>query len=125
MAIKSHQIQLAGLTERSARLTTRHALLALGHHPSRLPVLPRPPGSMAKKRKQPAKAAVAKKEAAPNLFERLSNQKRFNVLGRKVKGETRNTSRLRTAAAEKVGAPGGPGDAPHATGMSPVAADGC
>ncbi len=57
---------------------------------------------MAKKRQRAQKPAFEKKEALPNLFERLSNKKRFDVLGRKVKGDVRNVSRLRTAATEKV-----------------------
>ncbi|KDD73522.1 Nop14-like family protein, partial [Helicosporidium sp. ATCC 50920] len=40
-------------------------------------------------------------EAPENPFERLSNKKRFDILGRKVKGETRETGKLRSAAAEK------------------------
>jgi nucleolar protein 14 len=43
-----------------------------------------------------------KKDSGPNLFERLSNKKRFDVLGRKQKGETRHVGQLRTAAVEKV-----------------------
>ena len=43
------------------------------------------------------------REAEPNLFERLSNKKRFDVLGREPKGQgTRNVGQLRAAATEKV-----------------------
>lgn len=57
-----------------------------------------------KKRKAPAPLAAQErhKEEAPNLFERLSNKKRFSILGRKVKGETRQLGKLRTAAGERV-----------------------
>ncbi len=57
---------------------------------------------MAKKRQRGQQPSFQKKEAPPNLFERLSNKKRFDVLGRKVKGDVRNVSRLRTAATEKA-----------------------
>lgn len=57
---------------------------------------------MGKKRKAPARAAAPVREPAPNPFERLANKKRFDILGRKVKGETRNVVRLRTDAAEKA-----------------------
>ncbi len=57
----------------------------------------------AKKRKgAPLAAQERRKEEPPNLFERLSNKKRFNILGRKVKGETRQLGKLRTAAGERV-----------------------
>lgn len=40
-------------------------------------------------------------ERQANAFERISNKKRFDILGRKVKGETQHLGRLRTAATEK------------------------
>lgn len=55
-----------------------------------------------KKKRKGEMPTFEKKAAGPNLFERLSNKKRFDVLGKKVKGETRHTGRLRTAAVEKV-----------------------
>lgn len=60
---------------------------------------------MGKKRKAPARAAAAQqapREAEPNPFERLANRRRFDILGRKLKGETRNVVRLRSDATEKV-----------------------
>jgi nucleolar protein 14 len=72
--------------------------------------------SMAKKRQRDQhilKKKEQKKEHAPNLFERLSNKKRFDVLGRKTKGDTRNLSRLRTAATEKVSITAVPGISMH------------
>ena len=55
-----------------------------------------------KKRKAPGAPRERQPEEAPNLFERLSNKKRFDILGRKVKGETRQLGKLRTAASERV-----------------------
>ena len=43
-----------------------------------------------------------KREAGPNMFERLGNKKRFDILGRKTKGEVRSVNKLRSAATEKV-----------------------
>ena len=61
-----------------------------------------------------------KKVHGPNLFERMSNKKRFDVLGKKVKGETRHTGRLRTAAVEKVSGGGGSGGQGLAAGSLPA-----
>lgn len=55
-----------------------------------------------KKRKAPPAAAAPAREEPPNLFERLSNKKRFDILGRKVKGETRQLGKLRSAATDRV-----------------------
>lgn len=55
-----------------------------------------------KKRKAAPAAAAPAREEPPNLFERLSNKKRFDILGRKVKGETRQLGKLRSAASERV-----------------------
>lgn len=55
-----------------------------------------------KKRKAPMAAEQRPREEAPNLFERLSSKKRFDIMGRKVKGETRHLGKLRTAASERV-----------------------
>ena len=58
---------------------------------------------MAKKKKakpgniRPKKAA----EERPNLFENICNRKKFNVLGKKQKGE-RKHGKARADAAEKV-----------------------
>ena len=60
-----------------------------------------------KKKRRGEVPTFEKKAAGPNLFERMSNKKRFDVLGKKVKGETRHTGRLRTAAVEKVRGTGG------------------
>ncbi|KAL4451742.1 hypothetical protein ABPG75_007404 [Micractinium tetrahymenae] len=54
-----------------------------------------------KKRKAAPAAAAPAREEPPNLFERLSNKKRFDILGRKVKGETRQLGKLRSAASER------------------------
>ena len=58
-----------------------------------------------KKRKAPSGARGGERgppEPPPNLFERLSNRKRFDILGRKIKGETKQLGKLRSAATEKV-----------------------
>lgn len=63
-----------------------------------------------KKRKAPSGARGGERgapEPPPNLFERLSNRKRFDILGRKVKGETKQLGKLRSAATEKVRLLGG------------------
>lgn len=54
--------------------------------------------------KTKGKRIKTKSHAATNQndFERISNKKRFDVLGRKTKGEIRNIGRLRSAATEKV-----------------------
>ncbi|PRW57304.1 Nucleolar 14 [Chlorella sorokiniana] len=57
-----------------------------------------------KKRKAPSGVRGGERgapEPPPNLFERLSNRKRFDILGRKVKGETKQLGKLRSAATEK------------------------
>lgn len=55
-----------------------------------------------KKRKAPMAAQDRKREEPANLFERISNKKRFNILGRKVKGDTRQVGKLRSEATERV-----------------------
>ena len=64
-----------------------------------------------KKRKAPMAPQEHKREEPANLFERISNKKRFNILGRKVKGDVRQTGKLRSAATERVslGSSGGGG----------------
>jgi len=57
---------------------------------------------MGKKTKKGAPRPKLHRQAEPNKFERSTNKKRFEVLGRKVKGDVRHIGRLRTAAAEKV-----------------------
>ena len=57
---------------------------------------------MGKKRKAPGRPQERRVEEPDNLFERLSNKKRFNILGRKLKGETRELGKLRTAATDRV-----------------------
>ena len=57
---------------------------------------------MGKKRKAPGRPQERHAEEPDNLFERLSNKKRFNILGRKLKGETRELGKLRTAATDRV-----------------------
>lgn len=54
-----------------------------------------------KKRKAPTPRDKGPREEPPNLFERLSNKKRFNILGRKLKGETRELGKLRSEATER------------------------
>ena len=54
------------------------------------------------KKKKGVPRLKPKKHAAPNMFERLSNKKRFDVLGRKSKGDVRNVNKLRSEATEKV-----------------------
>lgn len=63
-----------------------------------------------KKRKAPSGRRGGERgapEPPPNLFERLSNKKRFDILGRKVKGETKQLGKLRSAATERVSRAGG------------------
>ena len=58
-----------------------------------------------KKHKAPLAAQEARHRAAhaePSPFERLSNKKRFSVMGRKLKGETRQLGKLRSEASERV-----------------------
>ena len=64
---------------------------------------------MGKKRKVPGRPQERHAEEPDNLFERLSNKKRFNILGRKLKGETRDLGKLRTAATDRVGGGGSTG----------------
>lgn len=42
-----------------------------------------------------------KAEVPPNAFERIHNKKRFDILGRKTKGDTRHVGQLRSAATQK------------------------
>lgn len=61
---------------------------------------------MGKGKKRPAPSGVERRGAPggadkPNLLERLSSKKRFDVLGRKVKGEVRQLGKLRSAATER------------------------
>lgn len=55
-----------------------------------------------KKRKAPLAGRDAQQQEPENLFERLSNKKRFDIMGRKVKGETKQVGKLRSAATERV-----------------------
>jgi hypothetical protein len=57
---------------------------------------------MAKNKNKKGPKGKPKRDAAPNMFERLSNKKRFDVLGRKPKGDVRSVNKLRSAATEKV-----------------------
>lgn len=66
-----------------------------------------------KKRKAPMAARDAPKQEPENLFERLSNKKRFDILGRKVKGETKQLGKLRSAATERVSSGGRAANAPR------------
>jgi len=54
-----------------------------------------------KKKSSRAPRHSHKLEAPPNAFERLHNKKRFDILGRKTKGDTRHVGRLRSAATQK------------------------
>lgn len=38
-----------------------------------------------------------------NAFEKISSRKKFNVLGKKTKGDVKRTTQLRSDAVEKVG----------------------
>ena len=64
---------------------------------------------MAKKRQRQQPAAAAKAPPKPNLFEQLSSRKKFDVIGRKSKSETKQITRLRSAANERVGGAAGRG----------------
>lgn len=57
------------------------------------------------KKKGPVKKRYGSKKAepVPNLFERLSSHKKFDVLGRKKLNGPQEKSRLRSAAHELVG----------------------
>jgi hypothetical protein len=57
---------------------------------------------MAKNKTKKGPKGKPKRDTAPNMFERLSNRKRFDVLGRKPKGDVRSVNKLRSAATEKV-----------------------
>ena len=52
------------------------------------------------KAKQPAKAA--KPSVQPNKFETLYNRKKFNVLGKKSKGDKQARGKARSDGTEKV-----------------------
>ena len=61
---------------------------------------------MAKKKAQPGKIKQkAAQSDKPNLFESIYNRKKFNILGKKQKGE-RKHGKARADAAEKVLATG-------------------
>lgn len=53
----------------------------------------RPPGLV---------SAAKKTEEKPNLFERIYNRKKFNILGKKIKGEHKTLGRARSDAYDKV-----------------------
>ena len=58
---------------------------------------------MAKKGKRRSSFDAKKKEPPKtNPFEKLGSKKRFDILGRKVRGDVRNVGQLRTDAADKV-----------------------
>jgi len=38
-----------------------------------------------------------------NAFEKISSRKKFNLLGKKTKGDVKRTTQLRSDAVEKVG----------------------
>ena len=57
---------------------------------------------MAKNKIKKGPKGKPKRDTAPNMFERLSNKKRFDVMGRKTKGDVRSVNKLRSAATEKV-----------------------
>jgi hypothetical protein len=57
---------------------------------------------MAKNKNKKGPKGKPQRDTAPNMFERLSNKKRFDVLGRKPKGDVRSVNKLRSAATEKV-----------------------
>lgn len=59
-------------------------------------------GKGKKRKAPPGDRREQRREEAPNMFERLSNKKRFDIMGRKLKGETRQLGKLRTAATERV-----------------------
>lgn len=48
------------------------------------------------------KRDIEKSAAAKNAFEQIRTRKKFNVLGKKTKGDTKRTTQLRSAAVEKV-----------------------
>jgi hypothetical protein len=52
-----------------------------------------------KKSKQPSKAAPS---VQPNKFETLYNRKKFNVLGKKTKGDQKARGQARSDGTEKV-----------------------
>eukprot|EP00889_Picochlorum_renovo_P001941 jgi/Picre1/28971/NNA_004365.t1 len=47
------------------------------------------------------KRDIEKSAAAKNAFEQIRTRKKFNVLGKKTKGDTKRTTQLRSAAVEK------------------------
>lgn len=48
------------------------------------------------------KRVIEKSAAAKNAFEQIRTRKKFNILGKKAKGDTKRTTQMRSAAVEKV-----------------------
>lgn len=48
------------------------------------------------------KRDIEKSAAAKNAFEQIRTRKKFNILGKKAKGDTKRTTQMRSAAVEKV-----------------------
>lgn len=59
-------------------------------------------GKKGKKGPRLALKQASTKDEKPNLFERMFNRKKFDVLGKKAKGQQRKLGQSRSEAVEKV-----------------------